>query len=374
MMQDAGIAAIIPAAGFSSRMGVYKPLLPVGTRLVIEKTVDCFKQAGITDIRVVVGFKRKLLAPVLERLDVQIIFNSKFAEGMYTSIQAGVETLAESVNAFFILPGDCPFVEPDTVSTLLTAYRSTPVSVIYPTHNNQRGHPVLVSNKLRGLIINSKPEGGLKTLLEKYGTDNLEIPVSDSGINIDMDTAKDYQNISVKLARFPSEEECLKLLKDAKVNERVMLHSKEVARIAVKISEYLNSANACSKLNLGLVMAAGLLHDIARERPSHAQAGAEIISGLGYAEAAAVAALHMDIDNNAAEALGEAAIVYLADKMVKESTIVSLEERLSQSMAKFGHDADAVRNIKDRYNKAKSIKNKVEEILKQSIESILRSC
>ena len=94
-------------------------------------------------------------------------------------------------------------------------------------------------------------------------------------------------------------------------------------------------------------MAAGLLHDIARERPSHAQAGAEIISGLGYPEVAAIAAPHMDIDNNAAEALGEAAIVYLADKMVKESTVVSLEERLSQSLAKFGHDAGAVKNIKD---------------------------
>ena len=63
-------------------MGVYKPLLPFdGTHLVIEKTVDCFKQAGIADIRVVVGFKRKLLTPVLERLGVQIIINSKFAEG-----------------------------------------------------------------------------------------------------------------------------------------------------------------------------------------------------------------------------------------------------------------------------------------------------
>jgi molybdenum cofactor cytidylyltransferase len=370
-MTESGFAAIIPAAGFSSRMGVFKPLLPFGgTHLVIEKTVDCFKQAGITDIRVVVGFKRKLLTPVLERLGVQIIINSKFAEGMYTSIQAGVDTLAESIEAFFILPADCPFVEPDTVSGLLIAYQARPAGVIYPTHNNRRGHPALISNKLRGLILKSNPEGGLKTLLEKHARDFLEIPVGDAGINIDMDTVREYQNISGKYTRFPSEEECLKMLKDAKVNERVLLHSKEVARIAVKISEHMNSLG--SRLNLGLVMAAGLLHDIAREQPSHAQAGAEIISGLGYADTAAIAAQHMDIDSNAAEALGEAAIVYLVDKMVKESTIISLEERLSQSLAKFGNDASVVKNIKERYNKAILIKKKVEEILKQNIKNILK--
>ena len=99
---------------------------------------------------------------------------------MYTSIQAGVETLAESIEAFFILPADCPFVEPDTVSALLAAYQSRPAGVIYPTHNNRRGHPCAYPTSFAGLFIKSNPEGGLKTLLEKHGTDFLEIPVSDA--------------------------------------------------------------------------------------------------------------------------------------------------------------------------------------------------
>jgi molybdenum cofactor cytidylyltransferase len=368
-MSEAGFAAIIPAAGFSSRMGVFKPLLPVGTHLVIEKTVDCFKQAGIRDIKVVVGYKRELLTPVLERLNIQIVINEKFTDGMYTSIQAGVRTLDDSVKAFFILPADCPFVEPDTVTSLMSAYRAGQAGVIYPTHNNRRGHPALISNRLRGLILKSNPEGGLKALLEKHTHDFLEIPVGDAGINVDMDTAQDYQNISGKYAHFPTEEECLKILKDAKVNERVLLHSKEVARVAVRISEYMNSMG--SRINLGLVMAAGLLHDIAREQSSHAQAGAEIISGLGYTDTAAVAARHMDIDSNAAEALGEAAIVYLADKMVNESSIILLEERLSQSLARFAGNKEAEENIRDRFNKAMLIKKRVEEIIKQQIETII---
>lgn len=369
-MSGQKFAAIIPAAGFSSRMGVFKPLLPVGTRLVTEQTVDCFKQAGVADIRVVVGFKNELLTPVLERLGVQIIQNNRFADGMYSSIKAGVYTLDESISAFFILPCDCPFVKPDTVSGLAESYCAGPAAVIYPTHDNRRGHPPLVSGRLRQQILNGNPKGGLKTLLEKYADDSKEFPVPDAGINIDMDTAGDYRDVAGKPARFPSEEECLKLLQDAKVNERVLLHSKEVSRVAVKISEYMNSMG--SRINLGLVMAAGLLHDIARERTMHAKAGAEIVSGLGYEDIADIIALHMDIDSNAAEALGEAAIVYLADKMVKENKAVPLEERLSETLAKFENDPRAARNIRDRFNKAMLIKKKVEEILKQSIENLLQ--
>ncbi|MBN2403748.1 MAG: NTP transferase domain-containing protein [Spirochaetes bacterium] len=368
-MPGAKFAAVIPAAGFSSRMGVFKPLLPVGSRLVIEQTVDCFKQAGITDIRVIVGFKRELLTPVLERLGVRIIENDRFAEGMYTSVQAGVRTLDGSISAFFILPADCPFVRPDTISGLAAAFQSKPAGVIYPVHGKRRGHPALVSGKFYPLIVKSNPKGGLKALLEKHADDFMEVRVDDAGINIDMDTAQDYQNVSGKPVRFPSEEECFKLLQDAKVSERVLLHSKEVARVALKISEHMNSMG--SRINLGLVMAAGLLHDIAREQSMHAQAGAEIISGLGYGEIADIIAQHMNIDNNAAEALGEAAIVYLADKMVKESSAVPLEERLSESLARFEDDAGAVKNIRERFNKAIIIKNKVENILKQNIESII---
>lgn len=369
-MAEAGFAAIIPAAGFSSRMGVFKPLLPSGDRLVIERTVDCFIQAGIRDIRAVVGYKSELLVPVLRRLDAQIIINSRFEEGMYTSIQAGVRTLDESIMAFFIIPADCAFVLPGTVRSLLSAYKAEPVSVIYPTYGNRRGHPALVSGRLRELIINSNPDGGLKTLLEEHAGYYREIPVDDPGICIDMDTVGDYQDVSGIACRFPSEEECFNLLKNAKINERVLLHSKEVARIAVAIAESMNAYAGCL-LNPGLVMAAGLLHDIARERPEHAKAGAEMISGLGYKAVADIVALHMDIDGRSAEALGEAAIVFLADKMVKENKAVPLEERLSESLAKFEGNPEALENVKDRFNKAILIKKEIEEIIKQKVEGII---
>jgi molybdenum cofactor cytidylyltransferase len=194
-MSKQKFAAIIPAAGFSSRMGVFKPLLPIGQNLAIEKIINCFKQAGVTDIRVVVGFKRELLIPVLENLRVQIIINHNFQEEMYTSVQAGVRTLEDSVNAFFICPADYPLILCDTVTRLVSTYKDKSATVIYPTYNDKRGHPVLIGSSMRNLIMNNNPEGGLKTLLRKHARLFKEIPVDDPGININMNTLSDYQNV-----------------------------------------------------------------------------------------------------------------------------------------------------------------------------------
>ena len=194
-MPEHKFAAIIPAAGYSSRMGEFKPLLRIGQNLAIEKTINCFKQAGVADIRVVVGFKRELLIPVIENLEVQIIINHNFPEGMYSSVQAGVRTLDESVSAFFICPADYPLILYDTVIRLLSAYEDESADAVYPVHDNRRGHPVLINNSLRNIIINSNPDGGLKSLLLEHAGHFKEIPVDDPGIHINMNTLNDYRNI-----------------------------------------------------------------------------------------------------------------------------------------------------------------------------------
>jgi molybdenum cofactor cytidylyltransferase len=363
-------AAVIPAAGFSSRMGLFKPLLPFGSSLVIEKTIDSFKQAGITDIRVVVGHKRKLLQPVLDRLSVKTFINHNYVNGMYSSIQTGVMTIDDSTDAFFILPGDCLFVHPETIIELQNAYIKNPALIVYPVYNGHRGHPVLISAKLRSLILNSDIAGGLRAVLEKESNFS-EIEIQDPGIISDMDTISDYQAFACNMtASFPSEKECLEILHSLKVPEKVLHHSKEVSRIAVAISENLNSKGF--RINTGLVMSAGLLHDIARDQPDHAQKGAEIISGLGYKKIADIIAQHMDISQDSTEKLNETSIIYLVDKMLKENVVLSLDKRLADSIAKFGNDKNAVKNITERFNNAFIIKNKIENILGITIEDILK--
>ena len=87
------IAALVLAAGYSSRMGDFKPLLPLGRSTVAQEVVERFHRAGIEDVRVIAGHRADELGTVVDRLGVRKIFNADYDRGMFTSVQAGVKSL-----------------------------------------------------------------------------------------------------------------------------------------------------------------------------------------------------------------------------------------------------------------------------------------
>ena len=104
------IAAIVLAAGYSSRMGEFKPLLPIGDTTILERVVTTFREADIRDIRVVIGHRSAELLPLVERLQVRPVLNERYNEGMFSSVIAAVSSLEENIEAFFLLPVDIPLV------------------------------------------------------------------------------------------------------------------------------------------------------------------------------------------------------------------------------------------------------------------------
>ena len=189
------LAAIILAAGYSSRMHGFKPLLPFGDATVIEQTVRAFRQAGIEDITVVTGYRAHDLTPILEQTGVKWVYNEKYSEGMYSSIVAGLKSLYSSVEACFLLPADMPLVKCETIIALLKAYEQENAAVVYPASAGRRGHPPLISAKLFPKIISWQGQGGLRQFLAQYETQAVELAVSDSTILLDADTPAEYMAI-----------------------------------------------------------------------------------------------------------------------------------------------------------------------------------
>lgn len=113
------------------------------------------------------------------------------------------------------------------------------------------------------------------------------------------------------------------LLRAAAPGERVEAHCRAVAAEALRIAQALPLP-----LDRDLLASAALLHDIARGETAHAELGAAWLRELGYDRAAALVEQHHD--RTAAE-LDEAAILYLADKLVREESCVGLEERFAAS-------------------------------------------
>ena len=86
---DGPVAAIVLAAGFSERMGRFKPLLPLGAWRTIERVATMFLAAGIRDIIVVTGHRAAEISQAMAPLSVRCVENPDYPDGMFTSVTAG---------------------------------------------------------------------------------------------------------------------------------------------------------------------------------------------------------------------------------------------------------------------------------------------
>lgn len=189
------IAAVIIAAGYSSRMGAFKPLLPLGDQTVIDVTISLFHSIGIHDIYVVTGYQSDLLEHHLKNKHVTCLYNANFDQGMFSSIVTGIKALPAEVDAFFMLPADIPMVTKETLLTLLDAYASNQCKIVYPSMDMKKGHPPLISSELFSDIIKYDGTNGLKGILKKFNSTAVFVSVTDPGILMDMDTPEAYNKL-----------------------------------------------------------------------------------------------------------------------------------------------------------------------------------
>ena len=358
------ISAIILSGGYSSRMGEFKPLLPMGNGTVVERAVELFRGAGIDDIRVVVGHRAEELLPLLGRMQVRPVVNDRYREGMFSSVVAGVASLDDDVAAFFLLPVDIPLVRVETVTALVQAYGNGSCGIVFPCCHGKRGHPPLIAARYRDEILAWSGEGGLKPLLARNSGDSLDVETGDEGILHDMDTPEDYDRLNaiMRTRGVPSEQECEDLLvKKFAAEAPLVKHSRAVSRLAAALARRLNGAG-CS-LDLDLLAAAALLHDVARGRRDHAREGAKLLAGLGYGPVAEIVAVHMDIVLENGASIGESEVLYLADKMTQRDRYVTLEQRFAPRLLSLESYPAVRKAVMERLDNARAICMRIEQQL-----------
>lgn len=365
-------AAIILAAGFSSRMGDFKPLLHFGEETALEKSVQMFRGAGIEHLQVIIGHQAEYLIPLLEKLGVAWKENPRYQEGMFTSVQCAMHSLPEQVKAFFLIPVDIPLVRPQTLETLCQAWHATGQGIIHPVFWGKRGHPPLISADYRDTILQSHGEGGLKAVLLPFSEDILEIEVPDEHCVLDMDTPQDYAYLQRRWEHYasPSYRECEHMLAyQFAVPTPVVEHSRQVARVAITLSDALDRSGVC--LDRELLRAAALLHDCCRDQENHAAAGAKALYQLGFGQVATLVETHMDIVPSPASVPLPQEVLYLADKLVAGQRLVGLEERFASALGRFAGQPPVLAAVQRRLAAATCIRNKCERVLKQSLDKVL---
>lgn len=190
---------IILAAGLSSRMQAFKPLLKLKDKTMIECCINSMLRAGVNQVIVVLGYRAKeveaYLADKYDSSRLLFAYNQNYAEtDMLTSIKIGVSAL-NPCDAFYLLPGDMPAIHTKTFRAVKEAMVRTQAMVAFPTVEGQRKHPPLISWQCKDLILNFKGEGGLREVWKKLVTQMATVPVDDFGCLIDTDTKEDYTKL-----------------------------------------------------------------------------------------------------------------------------------------------------------------------------------
>lgn len=188
-------AAVIPAAGESSRMGLPKPLLPLGTSTILGEAIRGLREGGVDGIVVVLGPSPEAYLPLLKASGVRPVVNPRPGEGMLSSVLVGIGALPAGTEAFFLLPADMPLVRPATIRLLREESLARRGGVVYPVFGGRRGHPPLIPLRyFRGTVPPDTP-GGLRTILRRHDGEAVLVDVDDPAVRMDCDTPEDYRRL-----------------------------------------------------------------------------------------------------------------------------------------------------------------------------------
>lgn len=362
------LKGLIPAAGYSSRMGQFKPLLKAGGRSLLERAISSLREGGVEEIWIVTGFRAEEVREEASRLGCRTVHNQDYPEGMYSSVKAGVRALGDFEGAFFFLPGDIPLVRPSTIRYMANSF-SPEDHILIPSFRKKRGHPPLLPAHLCMPILNYGGEGGLRGFMDVSQAAIRELPVADRGILQDADTPRDLDQVLELAAsrELPDREETLALLEMAGTAPEVIAHQEKVAQVALRLADTLTKNKV--GIDRPLLERACLLHDILRHRPSHGAEGAAFLHEQGFPRLADLVEDHMDIRE--VNGLDERALLYLSDKMVSGTRIVDIEGRMKERLRMYGYLDNARKNITRRMGKALAIQEKIEALTGLGIKEIL---
>ncbi|HEX9896192.1 MAG TPA: nucleotidyltransferase family protein [Dehalococcoidales bacterium] len=187
-------AVLILAAGFSRRMGQFKPLLTISGETIIDHLIVTFLTSKV-EVHVVVGYRGQELIKALKNREVTFVENTDYAHGMFTSVQAGVRALKPGYEAFFVMPVDIPLVKTSSIQCLQKAYSEHPGKIIYPVFRTKRGHPPLIPMSLAPVIAEWTQDGSLRAVLSAHERLAIEVDINDENIVKDIDNVDDYHSL-----------------------------------------------------------------------------------------------------------------------------------------------------------------------------------
>lgn len=192
---SSSIAAIVLAAGRSSRMGTHKLLLPLGGRPLIAHATASACASRAESVVIVVGHEAARVRAALPPDRYTVVKNPDYAEGMATSLRAGLAAVPASCCGALIVLGDQPLQSAELLNRLIDAATTAPDHIVVATYDGRRGNPVCFPRRYFPELKAVTGDEGGRTVLRRHAAEVVAVECGDLAPNLDADTRADFARL-----------------------------------------------------------------------------------------------------------------------------------------------------------------------------------
>ena len=188
------VAAIVLAAGSSTRMGRNKLLLEIEGETLVRRVVRAASAAGVDRVVVVLGHDEARVRAQLDGLSCETVVNPDHARGAGTSVHAGVRHVAAEAGAVVIVLADMPLVTAPMIKGLVDRYRATRAPVVFSRYGTVQAPPTLYDRSLFGELLAIEDDRGGKQVVVRHQAEAEAVAWPEDALH-DIDSPADYDRI-----------------------------------------------------------------------------------------------------------------------------------------------------------------------------------
>ena len=239
--------AVIVAAGMSSRMHSFKPMLPLAGATVIRTLIGTLQKASVAPVVVVTGRNGRELTEHILDLGVETVLNERYAEtDMFYSACLGLRTISGRADRVFFLPGDVPLFSHYSITAMNEYMDRYGCDILIPAYNGRQGHPVLLAAPVIDQLTDYQGEGGLKGAIDSLEARKAVLTLPDQGLVLDADNPEDYRRLeqySAAAAQLPP----LSAAARVALCRTEIFFDEQLAQILELTDKYDSLARACKQ-------------------------------------------------------------------------------------------------------------------------------
>jgi molybdenum cofactor cytidylyltransferase len=193
------IAAVVLAAGSSTRMGHNKLLLPLDGETLVRRAARAAAGAGLDPVIVVLGHEAERVRAELGGLPCLPVVNPHHEQGQRTSLQLGVtEAAARGASALVVILADMPFVTAEMIAAVAARHRQTGASLVVSSYGEVDAPPILYGRSLYGELLAIPPDRCAKQVVRRHRGEAESVAWPEAALR-DIDHPEDYRDARAQL-------------------------------------------------------------------------------------------------------------------------------------------------------------------------------